>query len=97
MAVAERLFSWERQGDAQERNLALKPRVALRKVAHHLVPLVGSALWVELVSLAALLRALEVPRQAQPGESESVQALRESTLQAQGAPVQQALRLAVPP
>ena len=49
MAVTERLFLLALQGDVRERNLALKPRVALRKVARHLVPLVVPALWVEWV------------------------------------------------
>jgi hypothetical protein len=49
MAVTERLFLLERLGDARERNPALKPRVALRKVGHHLVPRALSALRVEWV------------------------------------------------
>ena len=48
-AVTERLFLLARQGDVRERNPAMKPRVALRKVARHLVPLALSALWVEWV------------------------------------------------
>jgi hypothetical protein len=38
MAVTGRLFSLAPLGDVQEQNPALKPRVALRKVAHWLVP-----------------------------------------------------------
>ena len=49
MAVTERLFLLARLGDVRERNLALKPRVALRKVVRRLVPLVVPALWVEWV------------------------------------------------
>jgi hypothetical protein len=49
MGVTERLFLWARQGDVLERNPALKPRVALRKVARHLAKLGASALWVEWV------------------------------------------------
>jgi hypothetical protein len=93
MAVTECLFLLARQGDVRERNPALKPRVALRKVACHQVWLTLSALWFESVQPAALLRAL----QAQTGESESVQALREQLLQAQSSPAQQALQIAVPP
>jgi hypothetical protein len=47
MGVTERQFLLARQGDVRERNPALKLRVALRKVARHLVQLVASALWVE--------------------------------------------------
>ena len=49
MAVTERLFLLALQGDVRERNLVLKPPVALRKVARHLVQQVASALWVEWV------------------------------------------------
>jgi hypothetical protein len=49
MAVTERLFLRARQEDVLVRNLALKPRVASRKVARHLVPLAVSAQWVEWV------------------------------------------------
>jgi len=41
MGVTERQFLLARQEDVRERNPALKPRVALRKVAPHLVPLVA--------------------------------------------------------
>ena len=47
--------------------------------------------------MAALLRALKAQRQGQAGESESVEALQESSLQAQSSPAQQALQMAVPP
>jgi hypothetical protein len=93
MAGTEHLFLLARQGDARERNPARTPPVASRKVARHLVPLVVSALWVEWVSLAALLRA----RKAQTGESKSVQVLQEWSLEAQSSPLQQALRMAMPP
>jgi len=96
MAVTERLFLLARQGDVRERNPALKPRVALRKVAHHLVQPVAWALWVEWVQLAASLQTPEVVPQALADESQSVAALRESSLQAQSSPVQQALRMAAP-
>jgi hypothetical protein len=49
MGVTEPQFLLARLGDVRERNLALRPRVALRKVARHLVTLVASALWVEWV------------------------------------------------
>ncbi len=49
MAVTERQFLLARLGDVRERNLALRPRVALQKVARHLVQQVASALWVEWV------------------------------------------------
>jgi len=97
MAVTERLFLLALQGDVRERNLALKPRVALRKVARHLVKLVASALWVEWVQLAAFLQALEVLPQVLAGESGAVQALTECSLQAQSSPAQQVLQMAVPP
>ena len=47
MAVTERLFLLAHQGDARERNPALKPRVALRKVARHPVLLALSAMQVD--------------------------------------------------
>lgn len=49
MGVTERQFLLARQGDVRERNPALKPRVALRKVARYLVQMVALALWVEWV------------------------------------------------
>ncbi len=97
MGVTERLFLLARLGDVRERNLPLRPRVALRKVARHLVKPVASALWVEWVQLAAFLQALEVLPQVLAGESGAVQALRERSLQAQSSPAQQALQMAVPP
>ena len=96
MGVTERQFLLARQGDVRERNPALKLRVALRKVAHHRVQLAASALWVEWVWLAASLQVLEVLPQALAGESESVGALRASSLQAQSSPAQRALQMAAP-
>ena len=97
MAVTERLFLLERPADARERNPALKPRVALRKVAHHLVPQALSALRGEWVQPAALLQALKAQRQAWTGESESGQAQQGQRLQAQSPQVQKALRPEVQP
>jgi len=47
--------------------------------------------------LAASLQALEVLPQVLAGESQSVEASRERSLQAQLSPAQQGLQMAVPP